>query len=235
MNDPENSIIIAIDGYSSCGKSTFAKAIARRLNYIYIDSGAMYRAVTLYALRHEIISGDKVDNEKLLSHLNRIKIDIRNNPKMERNDIYLNDENVEEEIRTIDVSNHVSEISKIKSVRNKMVELQREMGKTKGIVMDGRDIGTVVFPNAEIKIFMTADADIRAERRYKELAEKGMKVSFEEVRENIMKRDRIDENREVSPLQKAEDAITLDNSNMTPEDQMVWFDELLIGRGFYES
>ena len=225
-------LIIAVDGYSSCGKSTFAKAIAKKMDYIYIDSGAMYRAVTLYSLRQEIISNDKIDTKRLFSHLDNMKIEFRHNPKMERNDLFLNGENVEEEIRTILVSEHVSDISKIKFVRTKMVDIQQKMGSKKGIVMDGRDIGTVVFPDADIKIFMTAEVDIRAERRFKEIAEKGLQVSFEEVRKNITKRDHIDENREVSPLRKADDAILLDNSNMTPDEQMIWFGDLLIKMGY---
>ena len=228
-------MIIAVDGYSSCGKSTFAKAIAKKLSYIYIDSGAMYRAVTLYSLREGIIDGEDIDLEKLARHLNHIKIQFRLNKQRERDETYLNGENVEEEIRTIHVSNHVSDISKIKIVRKKMVEIQQEMGKNRGIVMDGRDIGTVVFPNAEMKIFMTAGVEIRAERRYKELIEKGLTVSFEGVRENIVKRDNIDENRKESPLRKAEDAIVLDNSFTTPDEQMVWFHDLLIKMGYYEG
>ena len=226
------SLIIAVDGYSSCGKSTFAKAIARKMDYIYIDSGAMYRAVTLYSLRQEIISGDKINLERLSSYLDKIKIEFRGNSKMDRNELFLNGENVEEEIRTIGISEHVSDISKIKFVRKKMVKLQQEMGRKKGIVMDGRDIGTVVFPDADIKIFMTAEVDIRAERRYKELIEKGLQGSYDEVRKNIIKRDHIDENREASPLRKADDAITLDNSYMTPTEQMVWFGDLLIKMGY---
>ena len=151
---------------------------------------------------------------------------------MDRNELFLNGENVEEEIRTIGISEHVSDISKIKFVRKKMVKLQQEMGRKKGIVMDGRDIGTVVFPDADIKIFMTAEVDIRAERRYKELIEKGLQGSYDEVRKNIIKRDHIDENREASPLRKADDAITLDNSYMTPTEQMVWFGDLLIKMGY---
>lgn len=227
-------LIIAVDGYSSCGKSTFAKAIARKMNYIYIDSGAMYRAVTLYSLRQDIISGNKINLERLTTHLDNLKIEFRGNPQMDRNELFLNDENVEEEIRSIHISEHVSDISKIKIVRKKMVEIQQKLGSKKGIVMDGRDIGTVVFPDADIKIFMTADVDIRAERRYKELVEKGLPGSFDEVRKNINKRDHIDENREESPLRKADDAILLDNSNMTPGDQMVWFGDLLIKMGYDE-
>lgn len=228
-------MIIAVDGYSSSGKSTFAKAIARQLGYLYIDSGAMYRAVTLYSLQKGIIKDHTIDLKKLSLHLDCIKIEFRFNKQTGRNETYLNGQNVEEGIRGIRVSDHVSEISKIKFVRKKMVDFQQEMGKDKGIVMDGRDIGTVVFPDAELKIFMTAGVDIRAERRYKELVEKGLEVSFEEVRENIVKRDRIDENREESPLRIAEDAIVLDNSHMTPEEQMTWFQDLLNKMGYYEG
>ena len=228
-------MIIAVDGYSSSGKSTFAKAIARKLGYLYIDSGAMYRAVTLYSLQKGIIKDRTIDLKELSLHLDRIKIEFRLNRQTGRNETYLNGQNVEEGIRGIRVSDHVSEISRIKFVRKKMVEFQQEMGRDKGIVMDGRDIGTVVFPDAELKIFMTAGIEVRAERRYKELVEKGMEVSYEEVRENIVKRDRIDENREESPLRKAEDAIVLDNSHMTPEEQMVWFQDLLNKMGYYEG
>ncbi len=228
-------MIIAVDGYSSSGKSTFAKAIAKKLGYLYIDSGAMYRAVTLYSLQNGIIEDHNIDQKKLSRNLDRIKIEFRFNKQTRRNDTYLNGKNVEEGIRGIRVSDHVSDISKIKFVREKMVEFQQEMGKDKGIVMDGRDIGTVVFPDAELKIFMTAGVEIRAERRYKELIEKGLSVSFEQVRENIVKRDRIDENRKESPLRKAEDAIVLDNSHMTPDEQMVWFNSVLIKMGYYEG
>ncbi len=230
-----NRIIIAIDGYSSSGKSTFAKAIAKKLGYLYIDSGAMYRAVTLYSLKNGIIDDHNIDLKKLARSLNLFKIEFRVNKQTGRNETYLNGVNVEEGIRDIPVSNHVSDISKIKFVREKMVEFQQEMGKDKGIVMDGRDIGTVVFPQAELKIFMTAGVEIRAERRYKEMVEKGLDVSFEEVRENIITRDRIDENRQESPLRKAVDAIVLDNSHMTPDEQMVWFHELLVKVGYYEG
>jgi cytidylate kinase len=235
MLSSEKLMIIAVDGYSSCGKSTFAKAIAKKLSYIYIDSGAMYRAVTLYSLQKGIMTGEYIDLEKLTRDLDQINIQFRFNKERMQNETYLNGENVEEEIRTIYVSDHVSDISKIKVVRKKMVEFQQEMGKHRGIVMDGRDIGTVVFPNAELKIFMTAGVEIRAERRYKELIEKGLTVSFEEVMENIVKRDNIDENRKESPLRKAKDAIVLDNSFTTPEEQMVWFHNLLIKMGYYEG
>lgn len=235
MISSKHRMVVAVDGYSSSGKSTFAKAIAKKLGYLYIDSGAMYRAVTLYALEKGIIADHTIDLKKLSRYLDRIKIEFRLNEQTGRNETYLNGQNVEEGIRGIHVSDHVSEISKIKFVREKMVEFQQEMGKDKGIVMDGRDIGTVVFPGAELKIFMTAGVEIRAERRHKELVDNGLEVSYEKVRENIMKRDRIDENREESPLRKAEDAIILDNSHMTPDEQMVWFNDLLSKMGYYES
>lgn len=211
-------IIIAVDGYSSGGKSTFAKAVAAKLGYIFIDTGAMYRAVTLYAMRRGIAD----DPAALVSALPDVHIDFRFNPQTGRSDVYLNDENVEAEIRRIDVSNRVSAVSSIPEVRAKLVAMQQGMGKAKGIVMDGRDIGTVVFPDAELKIFMTADPHVRAERRYKELIAKGERVSMEEIEKNIRERDRQDETREVSPLRRAEDAVVLDNSRMTVEEQMDW-------------
>ena len=214
---------IAIDGYSSSGKSTFAKAIAKKLNYLYIDSGAMYRAVTLFCLREGIIVGEKIDLKKINQSLDKIRIEFVYNKLQNCYETYLNREKVEEKIRSIPVSEHVSFISKIKSVREKMVETQRGLGQNKNIVMDGRDIGTVVFPEADIKIFLTADVDIRAQRRYKELLEKGFEVSFEKVKKNIEERDYIDENRKESPLKKADDAIVLDNSNMIPDEQLEWF------------
>ena len=235
MDARTNKLIIAIDGYSSSGKSTFAKAIAKRLRYTYIDSGAMYRAVTLESLRRNIIRDDSVNQEDLKNLLDDITINFQFNKEKDRNETYLGEENIEEEIRSIHVSSFVSQISKIRMVREKLVKIQQEMGKNKGIVMDGRDIGTVVFPYADYKIFMTASVDIRAERRYKELIEKGMKASFSEVRENIIQRDWIDENREESPLRKADDAIILDNSNMTPEEQLVWFFDLLHKNGHYDG
>ncbi len=211
-------IIIAVDGYSSGGKSTFAKAVAAKLGYIFIDTGAMYRAVTLYAMRRGIAD----EPAALVAALPDVHIDFRFNPRTGRSDVYLNGENVEAEIRRIDVSNRVSAVSSIPEVRAKLVAMQQEMGRAKGIVMDGRDIGTVVFPDAELKIFMTADPHVRAERRYKELIAKGEQVSMEEIEKNIRERDRQDETREVSPLRRAEDAVMLDNSRMTVEEQMDW-------------
>jgi cytidylate kinase len=216
-------IIIAVDGYSSCGKSTFAKAIAQELNYIYVDSGAMYRAVALYCLRNGIIINGEPDQDMLIKALSLINIEFRFNKQTQQSETFLNNINVEKEIRSVEVSDVVSLISKIRQVREKILILQRRIGGKKGIVMDGRDIGTVVFPDAELKIFMTADVDVRAQRRYDELREKGMDVSFSEIKKNIQERDELDVNRKVSPLLKAENAIELDNSYMTPEEQMQWF------------
>lgn len=218
-------LVIAVDGFSSCGKSTFAKAIAKKLQYIYIDSGAMYRAATLFCLNNNFFNGEELQNEKLIAALPEIKITF--NRINGANETWLNGENVEEEIRGIRVSNHVSAVSQVKEVRQKLVALQQEMGKTGGIVMDGRDIGTAVFPNANIKLFMTASPDVRAQRRYLELKEKGTEVPFDDIKANIEKRDHLDQTREESPLRMAEDAVLLDNSNMTPAEQMAWFTNLL--------
>ena len=218
-------IIIAIDGHSSCGKSTFAKAIAARLGYIFIDTGAMYRAVTLYALENGAITMGIVDEARIESMLKCIDIDFRFNPARGASDIYVNGSLVEGKIRTIEVSNLVSAVSSIGAVRQKLVAMQQEMGRKGGVVMDGRDIGTVVFPNAELKIYMTADPMVRAERRYKELTAKGDNVTLEEVYENVVSRDKADMSRAISPLRKADDAIVLDNSTMSVEEQMSWFDE----------
>ena len=217
-------IIIALDGHSSCGKSTFAKAIAARLGYIFIDTGAMYRAVALYAMEHGAIESGIVDEDRIVAMLNEINIDFRFNPERGASDTYVNGDLVEGKIRTIEVSNCVSAVSSIAQVREKLVKMQQKMGERKGVVMDGRDIGTVVFPDAELKIYMTADARVRAERRYKELTAKGDKVSFEEIYENVVSRDRADMSRAISPLRKADDAIVLDNSTMSVEEQMAWFD-----------
>ena len=216
----EKKIIIAIDGHSSCGKSTVAREIARKLNYIFIDTGAMYRAVTLYCLRNHIVVNGFVDTEALIANLDKIKVYFKNNPDTRHNDIWLNGENVEEEIRLLEVSQSVSPVAAVAQVRHLLVSLQQEMGKMKGIVMDGRDIGTVVFPEAELKIFMTALPDVRAQRRFDELTAKGEEVSYEEIRSNILERDRYDESREQSPLRRADDAIILDNSYMTREEQL---------------
>lgn len=227
MSDTENKkIIIAVDGFSSCGKSTFAKAIAARLGYIFIDTGAMYRAVTLYALEHGAIRSGIVDDDAVVRLLGEISISFRFNPERGASDIYVNGELAEGKIRTIEVSNCVSPVSAIPQVRHKLVAMQQEMGRNRGVVMDGRDIGTVVFPDAEIKLFMTADPKVRAERRYKELREKGMEVSLEEIERNVRDRDKADMSRAVSPLRQAEDAVVLDNSHMTVDEQMKWFLEL---------
>lgn len=217
-------IIIAIDGYSSSGKSTIAKATAKHLGYKYIDSGAMYRVVTLFALRNNLIDKKTsiINEENLKNQISSVHINFTINQDKNKQEIFLNNENVEDEIREMEVSNYVSFISKIKFVREKMVRIQQELGKEKGIVMDGRDIGTVVFPNAELKIFMNANAEVRAERRYKELVEKGVSVSYEEILENVKKRDHIDETRTESPLRKADDAIELDNSTMSETEQLDW-------------
>ena len=218
-------IIIAIDGHSSCGKSTFAKAIAARLGYIFIDTGAMYRAVTLYALEHGAIVAGIVDEERVEAMLADIDIDFRFNSQRGASDIYVNGDLVEGKIRTIEVSNCVSAVSSIAAVRHKLVAMQQQMGRRGGVVMDGLDIGTVVFPDAELKIYMTADAMVRAERRFKELTAKGDKVTLEEVYENVVSRDKADMSRAISPLRKADDALVLDNSNMSVEEQMAWFME----------
>ncbi len=222
MTDTNHKIIIAIDGHSSCGKSTVAREIASKLNYIFIDTGAMYRAVTLYCLRNKLINNGLVDIPKLNTNLDKIKVYFRFNPQTSHNDIWLNGENVEEEIRLLAVSQNVSPVAAVAEVRHLLVALQQEMGKSKGIVMDGRDIGTVVFPDAELKIYMTAQPDVRAKRRYDELIAKGEHVSYDEIKANIIERDRYDENRKESPLRKAADAIVLDNSLMTPEEQLDW-------------
>lgn len=220
-------IIIAIDGFSSGGKSTFAREIAARLGYIFIDSGAMYRAVTLYALQHGAIRNGILDEDKLVGMLDDIDIVFRFNPARGASDIYVNGEYAEGKIRTIEVSNFVSAVSSVPQVRRKLVAMQQEMGRNRGVVMDGRDIGTVVFPDAELKIFLTADPAVRARRRYQELAAKGMDVSLEEIERNIRERDEADQSRDVSPLRKAEDAVVLDNSYMTLDEQMAWVTDKL--------
>lgn len=218
-------ITIAIDGHSSCGKSTMAKDLARRIGYVFIDTGAMYRAVTLFAMRHNLIANGQVDAAKLQEEMGNIHISLRLNPETQRPDTYLNGECVEREIRTMEVSRHVSLIAALPFVRSAMVEMQREMGKEKGVVMDGRDIGTVVFPHAELKIFVTASAEVRAQRRYDELTAKGEKCNYEEILENVKERDHIDSTRETSPLRQAEDAIVLDNTHMTIPEQENWLME----------
>jgi cytidylate kinase len=220
-------LIIAIDGYSSCGKSTFARAIARELNYIYIDSGAMYRAVTLYCLRKGYIGDGYIHIDSIISDLKNIHIEFVYNPDISEYETFLNCENVESEIRGVNVSSYVSRISQISEVRTRMVELQRQIGVFKGIVMDGRDIGTIVFPDAELKIFMTASVDIRAKRRFDELRSRNIDVDFETVKRNIIERDIADENRDISPLRRADDAIILDNTRMTVKEQMEWISEII--------
>ncbi len=220
-------LIVAIDGFSSCGKSTFAKAIAAKLHYAYIDTGAMYRAVTWFAIQNGLIKGEEIDIPALIERLDQVHINFRWNPETQQNETWLNGQCVEHEIRGIIVSEKVSEISAIKEVRVKLTSLQQAMGKDKSIVMDGRDIGTAVFPQADIKIFMTASQEVRTQRRYDELIQKGMHVSREEVSQNIAKRDHIDQTRAENPLKQALDAIVLDNSHMTPQQQMEWFETLL--------
>lgn len=215
-------ITIAIDGFSSCGKSTMAKDLAREIGYIYIDSGAMYRAVTLYCLDNGLFTADGIDTEKLEAAMPNISISFQLNPETGRPMTFLNGTNVEDRIRTMEVSNHVSPVAALGFVREALVKLQQEMGKEKGIVMDGRDIGTAVFPDAELKIFVVASAEIRAQRRYDELKAKGQDASYEEILANVKERDYIDQNRAVSPLRQAEDAILLDNSNLTIEEQKQW-------------
>ncbi len=212
-------ITIAIDGFSSTGKSTLAKQVAKELSYVYVDTGAMYRAVTFFAMQNGYISKDYFDKETLVNSLPFVELQFKFNPDLGFGEMYLNDINVEKEIRTIEVSNFVSKIAEVSQVRAKLVEQQKSMGIHKGIVMDGRDIGTVVFPDAELKIFMTASPEVRARRRFDELAEKGQSVTFEEVLKNVQERDYIDTHREDSPLVKAKDAIEIDNSSLTREEQ----------------
>ena len=216
-------IIVAIDGHSSCGKSTMAKALARQLGYIYVDTGAMYRAVTLFALQHQLFNANgTVKAEELQSMMSQVQVSFVLNEDTHLPETHLNGVSVEREIRTMEVSSHVSPIAALPFVREAMVAQQREMGKQKGIVMDGRDIGTTVFPHAELKVFVTASAEIRAQRRFKELQEKGMDANYEAILKNVQERDYIDSHREVSPLCQAEDAILLDNSNMSISNQQQW-------------
>ena len=217
-------ITIAIDGHSSCGKSTMAKDLAREIGYVYIDSGAMYRAVTYYCLQHDLFNEDGVKLNELQAAMPDIRINFRLNAEG-RPETYLGDQCIENEIRGMAVSSRVSLIATIGFVREAMVALQQEMGKEKGIVMDGRDIGTTVFPDAELKIFVTASAEVRAQRRYDELKAKGEEVCYESILENVKERDRIDSGREISPLRKADDAIELDNSHMTIPEQKAWLME----------
>ena len=216
-------IIIAIDGFSSCGKSTMAKDLAKEIGYIYIDSGAMYRAVTLYCIEKGLFDAEnRIDEAGLEAQMDNIHISFQLDPETQRPITFLNDVNVENRIRTLEVSSRVSPVAALGFVRKALVRQQQEMGKEKGIVMDGRDIGTAVFPNAELKIFVTASAEIRAQRRYDELKAKGQEASFEDILHNVEERDRIDQSREVSPLRQAEDALLLDNSHLTIAEQKEW-------------
>ena len=219
-------IVIAIDGYSSCGKSTMAKDLAREVGYIYVDTGAMYRAVTLFAMRNGVFDAEgNIDEARLKALLPDVKLTFKLNSETKLPEVCLNGECVERNIRTLEVSQHVSPIAAQPFVREKLVEQQQAMGKEKGIVMDGRDIGTVVFPDAELKIFVTASAEIRAQRRFKELEAKGMPANFDEILQNVEQRDYIDTHRETSPLRQADDALVLDNSHLTIADQKVWLME----------
>jgi len=223
----QQKIIIALDGHSSCGKSTYAKLIAAELGYSYIDSGAMYRAVTLAAMDAGLFQNTSAPSlDRIEALLDHIDLKLKHNPEKQRTEIFLNGRMIEDMIRSMEVSGHVSYIAAISAVRRKMVEYQRMLGKEKGVVMDGRDIGTVVFPDAALKIFLTASLEVRAGRRYRELIEKGMAAEFSEVQNNLEKRDHIDSNRDDSPLKKADDAILLDNSEMTLKQQMIWFRDL---------
>jgi CMP/dCMP kinase len=215
-----NKINIAIDGFSSCGKSTIAKAVAKGLNYFYVDSGAMYRAIALFALQNNCFKRDaELEEESLVKLLDHVIVSFKYNTENGEQEIYLNGINVEKEIRSIQVSNHVSQVSKIKEVRQKLVRLQKRLAESKGVVMDGRDIGTVVIPDAELKIFMIADVTVRAKRRFDELKSAGLDVSLSEITANIQSRDDIDTSREIDPLRQAEDAVVVDNSQLTIEEQ----------------
>lgn len=219
-------IVIAIDGFSSCGKSTMAKDLAREVGYIYVDTGAMYRAVTLFAMRNDVFDTEgNIDETRLKALLPDVKLTFQLNNETKLPEVCLNGENVERYIRTLEVSQHVSPIAALPFVREKLVEQQQAMGNEKGIVMDGRDIGTVVFPNAELKIFVTASAEIRAQRRFKELETKGMPADFDEILQNVEQRDYIDTHRETSPLRQADDALVLDNSHLTIAEQKAWLME----------
>ncbi len=215
-------IIIAIDGHSSCGKSTMAKDLAREVGYIYVDSGAMYRAVTLWALRQNYFNGNEINTEALEKDMPGISITFRLNDETRLPETYLNDENVEKEIRSLQVSSHVSPIATLPFVREALTRWQQQLGAEKGIVMDGRDIGTAVFPEAELKIFVTASAEVRAQRRYDELKAKGMEASYEDILQNVKERDYIDSHRAMNPLRQADDAIVLDNSELTIAEQKQW-------------
>lgn len=215
-------IVIAIDGFSSCGKSTMAKSLARNIGYLYFDSGAMYRAVSLYCLENNILKENIINVDRLSESMKDIHISFEADPVTKNSITILNGRNVEKEIRSLEVSRIVSKVAALDFVRNELIEQQRIMGKAKGIVMDGRDIGTTVFPDAEMKIFVTASAEVRAQRRYNEIIARGDSADFQEILENVQQRDHIDQTREISPLRRAEDAILLDNSNMTLEEQEEW-------------
>ena len=218
-------IVIAIDGFSSCGKSTMAKSLARNVGYLYFDSGAMYRAVALFCIEEGLVDENSIDTEVLRNRMDEIKITFEADPVTKNSITFLNGRNVEKEIRSLQVSRIVSPVAAIDFVRTNLIEQQREMGKAKGIVMDGRDIGTTVFPDAEMKIFVTASAEVRAQRRYDEIIARGDEADYNEILENVQQRDHIDQTRDVSPLRKAEDALLLDNSNMTREEQEQWLIE----------
>lgn len=218
-------ITIAIDGYSSCGKSTMAKALARNIGYLYFDSGAMYRAVALYSMQNGIITAEGIDKERLREEIGNIKITFCADEETKNSVTYLNGVNVEKEIRSLEVSQQVSHVAALDFVRAALIEQQREMGKAKGIVMDGRDIGTTVFPDAELKVFVTASAEVRAKRRYDELVARGDNPDYNDILANVIERDHIDRTREVSPLRQAEDALLLDNSEMTIDGQLQWLCE----------
>jgi len=225
MNDKK--ITIAIDGYSSCGKSTLAKALARKLNYIFIDSGAMYRGIALFCIENNLIQGEKILEKELIKNLPLIKVSFKLNESTDKSDLFLNDLNVEHLIRKPNVANIVSKVASIKEVRQKLVSEQREMGQNGGIIMDGRDIGSVVFPNAELKLFITANPETRVERRFLELQNKGENISKEEVQKNLEERDNLDIHRKESPLIQTPDAILVDNTKMTPEEQLKFVIEIV--------
>lgn len=218
-------IVIAIDGFSSCGKSTMAKSLARNIGYLYFDSGAMYRTVALFCIENGLYADGKIDIETLRNRMSEISITFEADPITKNSVTFLNGRNVEREIRSLEVSRIVSLVAAIDFVRTDMIEQQRRMGEAKGIVMDGRDIGTTVFPNAEMKVFVTASAEVRAQRRYDEIIARGDNANFDEILENVQQRDHIDQTREVSPLRKADDALLLDNSNMTRDEQEQWLIE----------
>lgn len=228
---PTRNIIIAVDGHSSCGKSTVAKQVARAIGIAYIDTGAMYRAVTLFAIRHGLMDGNQPNALAIEQHLNEVHISFDFDQQAGRNTTFLNDENVEDQIRNMEVSSHVSAVSAIPAVRAKLTEWQRQMAQSKSVIMDGRDIGTAVFPNADLKIFMTARPEVRAQRRYDELKDKGQDANLQDILQNVVDRDRQDSTRSVSPLRQADDAVVLDNSDITREEQYDFILNLLAQRG----